>query len=549
MNSNPFGRLERFVLFAALALGGALFVFSEAVRPGIAWDEPFYLAGGLRHVEWLFNLNGASFEREALDYAWGINHEHPPLAKIGFGLGASLFGSVLGPLVAARLFSVLAFGVLEGALFVLLSRWRSRCFAWLTVFFVACMPRFLGYASIGYLDFPLAALWTGLVLAFYRAREKRIAFFWGAAIFAAMNLTKFNGAFALVPLAVWGIVFDRRRVALRMLLLAAAAVICLAALWPWLYRDPFYRLGDYLANKTGRVLLPVFERGGEKPWILKKPSRVPVFYLKEVYRGERYPAPWHYAPLLFAATVPVAVLLCALAGIARVFRAPAKHPLGMLCAINLAWTVGVWCLPFFPRYGGTRFLLPAYPSAALLAALGLEPVFHLCAARRSAAARAAAAGLTGLVLTASLVPVLRSRGAWNCYFNEAVLAAGGADETGLPFENVGAALSGEAVAFVNRTLPPGARLCLLPLGRFAVDLHRELGTFREDIRLEADRTGADWAVLLRQPEFFDATLREWYAENKAAWSLRASGAEAVRVLRLQADGSGAPVRDFENPSR
>jgi hypothetical protein len=65
-----------------LALAG----LAASTGPGITWDEPTYVAAGYTYCLWFQTLSPGAFSQDNIDRFWGRNAEHPPAAKLVYGL-------------------------------------------------------------------------------------------------------------------------------------------------------------------------------------------------------------------------------------------------------------------------------------------------------------------------------------------------------------------------------------------------------------------------------------------------------------------------------
>lgn len=329
----------------------SLFVFVLALAltcltiddPGLAWDEPFSIGAGASYAAW---LAAPSLASQSIYQHWGLNHEHPPLAKLLMGISQRLLpeGS---PILASRLATALMFALLAELVFKfagaafggLAGLWAALC--------LLCMPRVFGHAHFATLDVAMALTWLLSVLAFARAvlRPTHAACALSGLCFGLALLTKINGVFLPLVFLGWGLGFHGRR-ALRPLAwtLLAGPLVFLAG-WPWLWHDTLSRLHGYL--------LP--------SWRVP----IPVLYFGRVY-GDTF-APFHYPLVMAAITIPIGVLALAVLGTVRAVRKFRAEPLLALLALNVAVTLGIFMLPGLPKYDGVRLFLPAFPFLAILA--------------------------------------------------------------------------------------------------------------------------------------------------------------------------------------
>ena len=506
----------------------ALLTFMEAFllaqKPGITCDEPYYLLGGIRIMDWFRNLGPSSFSLEGIQSGWNMTIEHPPLAKIGFGFFNLVFGDLFGLVLSARIFPCLLFGLLNGFLFHFLSPLYGKKTAFLAVLMNASMPRLLGYSCLCMLDFPLCFFWVTASMTFYFGFKNRALFAASSLLFSAANLTKFNAIFMLLPLFISAPLGGMKKTLLRALILVFSASVLFIAGWPWLYHDTFARLENYLVNKTSRVVTEKahFKEVATQGFVQKLPSRVPEYYLGSVYKGNHYPAPWHYAPVIFFTTLPLFVLVFLFPGIFHILKT--KDPFGLFCLIQIASTVGLLMLPFMPRYGGTRFILQAYPFTAVAAALGAKWILDTPPFKNKRR--------SGLFLLALLLficyPAYRFRECPGAYYN--LLAGGikGAEKSGLPFENL--AVDDETLNYINEKTPEGGKVFIGPIEPFILGLYQSLKTFGKGITLAETPETADTVALLNNKAFFDEELERVFKLPEADKEIRIGDVPLCRIF-------------------
>ena len=317
----------------ALLAAAALLVAALGASPGLTWDEPAYVVSGLAYVR---------------DGNWALNHEHPPLAKVLYGLALSADGGGHGYLAPARGVAALLFAAL-----VALTAWTGGRLFGATAGFLAGLallltPSVLAHAHLAALDLPMALAWMGAAALSLRGPGGWTGAWLGGLLWGLALLTKVNGVFLIGPLVLWGLASGSLRWKHLPVLVLVGLAVFLAG-WPWLWQDTFSRLHGYILSQTVR-------------WV------VPTYYLGTVYNAA-YP-PWHYPLVMTAAALAPAVLVAALYGAWVLAR---KRPQGAgWLGLHALFTLGLACLPGVPRYDGIRLFLTAFPFLALLAGLGLD---------------------------------------------------------------------------------------------------------------------------------------------------------------------------------
>ena len=122
------------------------------------------------------------------------------------------------------------------------------------------------------------------------------------------------------------------------------------ALWPWLWRHPIERFGQYLASGSGR-------------------QAVHVFYWGQVWADRE--VPWHYPWVMFFVTVPVGLLVWAGWAFGRHFAgATSTLPSGRLLAGTMLFVLLVFSCPGVPVYDGVRLFLMVFPLWAIWVGYG-----------------------------------------------------------------------------------------------------------------------------------------------------------------------------------
>jgi len=440
--SSPRWRFVAPALFI-LALGLSALTFDD---PGLAWDEPFSILAGNAYAAWVGELPRLPFGREAIDRAWGINHEHPPLAKLLMGISQALLGKG-SPILASRLAVAAMFAVLVELVFKFGSSAFGRLEGLVGALSLMCMPRVFGHSHLAALDLPMALAWLVAVVAFARAVERGThrACALSGLCFGLALLTKINAVFLPLVLIGWGLGFHGRR-ALRPLawtLLLGPAVF--VAGWPWLWHETGPRLWAYV-RPAWRVAIP-------------------LLYFGRVY-GEKA-APWHYPVVLTLTTLPVGILFIVLLGGVRAVRGFRRRPLLALMVINLAVTIGVFVVPGMPKYDGVRLFLAAFPFLALLGGVGGRRCWDWVAARSrgrpwrplfaSAAFFLSQAGAVALIHPFEL-----------SYYNALVGGLWGADKLGLETTYWHECVNRDLFRWLNRRCTVGQQVAFYPVGEYAV---------------------------------------------------------------------------------
>jgi 4-amino-4-deoxy-L-arabinose transferase-like glycosyltransferase len=502
-------------------LGGAYVALlaSTAGSLGYARDEGFYADAAEAYASWFDALAegpARAFGREAVDAAFGVNHEHPPLFKLLFALSSRAAGALGLPAGGGLGFRLPAMAS-AGLAVALLYRWGARAFGrtaglGATLAF-ALVPTTFFHAHLACFDVPIAALWLLTAYAYERALASPS---WARALVAALAFgfalaTKHNSWFlppalaahALASLAVArgpGAAWRRVRV---LGLMAIVGPLVLVAIWPWLWHDTARRIAAYVE----------FQRTHE---------HYNIEFLGRTYF--RPPFPRSYAWLMTAATLPLVTLALAAAGAARAAhslatfaRRPAGPRRAEAASTVLLWGLGVvfnyapWLSTSTPIFGGTKHWLPAYPFVALFAGLGLAQV---AATLRAALPprplrRFLPAAAAFVAFVAPAVETWRTR-AWGLSaYAPHVGGAQGAASLGLNRTFWGYT-TGNVVDVLN-ALPAGSAIFTHDTTRRAWSLLQRDGRLRDDLRLVDSPADADAALFHHEPHMAIVEYATWVA--------------------------------------
>lgn len=406
---------------ATLAIHGALIP-----AQGLTDDDDFYAPAGLRHAAWLHELvrsPGAALDRTSVDRAFEINHEHPPGAKLVFGLAHAFFHDVtetFASLDAARMGTALFAALISAVLVLLLWGPFGPLPAIAAPLLLLSLPRFFFHSEVATLDVPVAAAVLVITAAFFAA-DRATAHPWRweltcGLMFGLGLLVKLNAPFALVACAVWaflprwrGVGFDRSGAtfALRLppippalLWMVSLGPLLFVALWPWLWHDTMQRLGAYFAFHLAHY--PILH-----------------FYDGEIF--EKPFAPWRAVLVLGFGVMPAPVVALGLLGVVRGARALvrlARHADGdgaapdvgngdrlrALLLLQAALSMAIVMNPGVPRYGGEKLFMPFFPLFCALAADGLALVVASIMEQTRASSVRAHRFIAGAVLSLACAP-------------------------------------------------------------------------------------------------------------------------------------------------
>jgi len=491
------------VVLFLLCLSAILFTANDY---GITYDEPHYASAGARYAAWwalAFRSPSQAFRHDAVENAWRLNHEHPPLQKVASGFSQQWFGSVLLGLMAARLPSGLWFALTCCALYLFTRRvwgWRGGLFSALAF---ATMPRVVAHGHFVALDMPITA-WFFVTAGLTAEAMRRRSWWWTAlagVAFGLALLSKVNALFLPVLLVPWVLLWHRSQWPKLAVLLAIGSAVFFAG-WPWLWISPLGHLQSYLAFH--------FRHAAYNIW-----------YLGKLYQY----APWHYPFVMTGVTTPALLLAAALIGLPRCWPRRGQDGERALLILGLVVTLAPSALPTSPKYNGVRLFLPAFPFLAALAGGGYEwltaRLAGMQALRRPEQARVAAllAILLGAALVAPGVRAVEHTHPYQlAYYNALVGGTAGATRHGFETIYWGQVVS-EAVSFVNSIERARPRVLVIPKGVISLfALHQA----RRDIRFTGDEgqaARADYVIFQCMQSDFTALCWELYRHARPAYAV------------------------------
>jgi len=360
-------RIGPLVLAVAAALAVIATLAPETGGPGMACDEPYHVAYGKRLVR-AFRLQGLSFFRPAnirKNFDWRPDGPpvHPPLGNWLLGWTHHVFDPAPNDVntlsvVAARFAPALAFGLLVFLVGWFAGRLEGPVAAVVASATVVLIPRLFGHAHLAALDTLTTLFFVAATFAVVEAELRGGKLRWYAlagVIWGLAVLTRLHGLLLFPPVAIW--LFWRRGVRSVLPLAAwlAAGGITVFAGWPWLWLDPIGHGLQFLGTATDRM-----------------PLR--VFYMGQAWADHE--VPWHYAPVMFAATLPLGFLLLGCLGLwSR--RHPATTPPGVyLCLATIVFLLAVFSWPGVPVYDGVRLFLMVFPLWAIMVGIGAKWVIE-----------------------------------------------------------------------------------------------------------------------------------------------------------------------------
>ncbi len=587
------------MLILAASVFGVLFTTEGTLAVG--WDEPVYAENGQRIVTWLGTLMrglvrgdlSEALNPTAIGISFGLNHEHPPLAKAISGLGWALTRNWLPLPTAHRVGPMALAAALAAWIYVAVRQaGAGRIGALVGALALLDMPRLFFHAHVAGLDLPAAAMWFFAVWVFWRlalvaeaagnaqnasavkprAGLQGFSELWtwiapGLAFGLALA-TKISNVLASVGMALWVLASrDRRRrwdLWGRLILMGPLGLLTVIALFPWFWSDT----GSKLLNWARFFTVSHYE-------------------IYQYYFGKTYlEPPWHFPVVTVLVTVPIPLLVLAAIGAAQGVRpGPAqprpelgRQPAARLWLIQALLTVAWFMRPSSRAFDGDRLLMPTYVFLAPLAGLGFDVSVSWLKSRVSARAqddgrwttderflssivrrpssivmRKAWPGLLTVVLgVAVLVPgalaIVRLHPFELAYYNEAIGGVRGAHR--LQLETIyWASTYRAALPELNRRAAPGATVWVMPNSWDVMYYYQKAGLLRDDLVMvrppgwgsfyddsgvkwtEAGMDQADFALIeYRQTTFFDYVV-DYMAQRRPVWALDYQGVPLVALYQ------------------
>ena len=516
---------------------------------GLSRDEGMYVHAAESYARWFEQLAhepGRALERDAIDAAWRVNHEHPALAKTLFAL-SYLTDRAIGLFpresLAFRFPGMLSAGLLLWLLYVFGARLYGRPAGLFAAFAYALLPRPFYHAHLDAFDVPITLAVTAVTYAYWRSlRARRWALATGV-LFGLALATKHNswllpGIYALH----FGIVLLLDRVRGRralspmpywLLAMALLGPLIFFGSWPWLWHDSWPRLRAYGAFHLHHD------------------------YYNIAYFGVNYfwpPFPRSYPWVMTLYTVPVTTLLLALVGLrddalatlARVRRSwtgasdvdvdddPTQASvllLGCLFAPLVAFLV-----PSTPIFGGTKHWFTAYPFMALFAGLGFERALRAyqswLPARLERWSARLAAPLGALLLLPALVETVHSHPFALSHYGFAAGFVPGAADRGMNRQFWGFT-TGSLVDFFDANLPAGGRVYICDTLDYSFRMLARDGLLSARIEPTGSIADANFALVHHEHHFAEVDQQIWtlYGTTRPVYVLTYDGVPIISVYK------------------
>ena len=525
----------------ALALGVAYVVLLVGTSStlGYARDEGFYFHAAESYAGWLDLLLRTPREaltRRAVDAAWEVNPEHPPLLKALFGVSWLLLQKKLHLFAhegtsfrfPAMCLSGLGVGIIYAWGREAVSR-RAGIFAAVSFAFV---PTTFYHAHLACFDAPIAALWTTVAYAYWKSLRHGAP--WPVltgVLFGLAFASKHNSWFLPIAFGLHTVLLRGRRLAddwredrlaipSALLWMALLGPVFLVLLWPLLWWDGAARFASYVR----------FHLQHE--------------YYNMEFLGQTYfrpPMPRAYAWITTAATVPLVTLVAAVAGLLQSVRVWRRAPETERSTV-LLWAIGIfvsyaaWLSPGTPIFGGTKHWLTAYPFLCLFGSRAFDAAAAVIEERFPHPRHFAATAALVAALSSSVVQSLRAHPWGLSAYTPLVGGAPGAASLGLG-RGFWGYQTGAVVDVLNARVPRNGSVYVHDTTYESFRMLQRDGRLRGDLRPVWSPAGADAAVYHHEQHMAGVEYQIWVALGTTRpWVVR--GIDGVPVVMVYGRGVG-----------
>jgi 4-amino-4-deoxy-L-arabinose transferase-like glycosyltransferase len=500
---------------ALLALAYVAVLWATAAPMGFTRDESYYFKAAEQYSGWFGVLFSTrffdAFGDAEIVRAFNYNTEHPVLVKLSQALTYHAFSAwvpLASPSMGFRISGFLFAGLSMFATFLLGKELVSARVGLVASVMLALLPRYFYDAHLACFDVAMTAMWTLSLFAFHRAlategtlalRRAVVA----GIVFGLTLATKLQGVFLpFIFVAMWIIAPARGRtlevidapsggldVRLPPIPIALVACAILGPIvfflhWPYLWHDPFTRVGAYLAFHMNHEHYPISYFGD----LLVKP-----------------PFPWGFAAVMSFFTMPSPILALGTIGLlvsaARTVRERSSGD--ALLAIAAILPIALISIPSTPIFGGVKHWYNAMPALMILAARSLFDGADWLAAKRPALQRLAAPIGVALALGPGFVGIVRSHPDGIGFYNEIAGGFRGGAELGLQ-----RGFWGGLALPLYPSLPSG-RVFFSRTTYDAYRMYRRESTIPSTVSYANEPKHADSGLVFEQPEHAEREGELW----------------------------------------
>ena len=460
-----------------------LMLFATLHGPGMTWDEPAYLTTSeLFYFPWLQRIGKDATQHDIILKYWSPEGAakrisglaHPPLGQLWIGITRWIASPLLGDLVSGRLATAIVFAGLVSLVFLYVADRKDEASGITSALCLALSPRLFGHAHFAAMDLHVAALWFASAVCFAEGFKRTKLQPLAGILVGASLLTKATALPLPFLLTGWAVLFHREKALRPCLFLLLALPIFF--LWPLMWVDTWQHLKAYAGFVQERPLISVFYFGRSM---------------------DCANVPFHYPLIMLLFTTPLVVLAGFGKGMIKSLSTWKENPEQVLMLGNLLAVFVIVSLPGVPRYDGIRLFLPLYPFLAALAGPGLVELWRTAATRWNLTSKAAHVVIGLLAIQVAWLAVMHPY-----YLSDYGPIAGGlpgAHRLGLETTYWCDALDRQVIDFVNENAPKDAAVGIFPYPELITIAHREVGSFREDLKLvNYWKEPADWLILMHR---------------------------------------------------
>jgi len=493
-------------------------VFLSLDDYGITLDEGVYFHVGNSYFQWWQNPSLAR-----IDTYWKINSEHPPLPKLLGGITTYLFHerlNLLNTISSFRLATLIFVFFSTYFLFLFvqeLTDFKIALVATASFFF---LPRVFFHSHLGVMDYPVTCLWLMVIYTYWKGVRDRKWIIFSSILLGFALLTKVNAFFIYIPLLFYWLLFHsgelkslvqkKSKVGLnlfsKIIPLLIIPPIIFIAFWPWLWKDTFRRVTDYLSFHMHHAVVYVYYLGDQQPI-----------------------APWHYPWVLTFITVPLLILALFFIGwISIIFH---RSRTNIFLLFNALFPLVLLSFPSVPKYDGVRLFLPAFPFVCIIAGMGLQQIFLL--AKKIKLEKMfyfAFICLFGLTLYSAIFKVHPYQ---SSYFNEIIGGVDGASKRGFEPEYWGNAYIG-ALRWMNEHSEKTFWIYMAdiePKILWGLELYKKDGLLKKSVKF-GNKNNSDYLILLIRQGFFNEEMWRYYKYGEPVFSVKLSQTNLVNIYKL-----------------
>jgi predicted membrane-bound dolichyl-phosphate-mannose-protein mannosyltransferase len=507
-------------LIALALLIGVTVSLAATDDMGFTRDESFYFRAAKDYSGWFDELArnirdgrpSASFTQQNVDQYWGYNPEHPVLMKALFGVSYLVLHQktdLLSPSLAMRLPAMLMGALVIALLYLMAMEMTGKRLASLSAAMaMAWMPHFFFHSHLTCFDVPITTAWFAVVYAYWKSLDSTpwavaTGIIWGIALTCKLNaffipvvLLGHWGLGGLRQFSVRGARLSVPPVPAALFWMALLGPLVLYVGWPRHWFDTFNRLSWYIN----------FHLTHEHYYVL--------YFGQNLFKP---PFPFAYPFVMTAVTTPIVVLWLWLAGgLSIAWRwirnrmTGDRFATGILLALNIVIPFLIIARPSTPIFGGVKHWFTALPFLCLLIA-------PCVAWAQEALQRVNGSNMAGRAFASTILVAATASGvvaSWQShpfgisYYNEVIGGiTGGADARAM--RQFWGYESRHALDYLRNAAPENASIHWHETTGYAVDMYREEGWLREDLRNAWSIDHASFIVYEHDKGFLDFLTQIW----------------------------------------